>query len=84
MCMYADIHTSNLFQLIKYQISENYAPLAFTPLNELVQSLSPDQYTRWNKLYMVSDRRGSLTHPLIYPHPLTRKEVRKHHHVYYF
>ncbi|XP_065906034.1 alpha-ketoglutarate-dependent taurine dioxygenase-like [Dysidea avara] len=48
---------------------------AFSPLNEVVQSLTPDQYTRWNKLYMMSDRRGSLTHPLIYPHPLTGKET---------
>ena len=51
--------------------------IAFTPLNELIQSLTPSQYEKWNRLYMVSDRRGGPVHPLVYHHPLTGKEVRK-------
>jgi len=49
--------------------------LAFTPLTEVVQSLSPTQKSRWDRLYMVSDRKGSYAHPLIYNHPVTGKEV---------
>ena len=48
----------------------------FTPLHEVVQSLSEEQAERWRRLYMVADRQGGPTHPLIYNHPITGKEVR--------
>ena len=48
----------------------------FSPLHEVTQSLSEEQAERWQRLYMVADRRGGLVHPLIYNHPITGKEVR--------
>lgn len=59
-------------------------PSVFTPLHEVVQSLTPEQREHWERLYMF--RKGyahlhpemmTLTHPLIWPHPLTGKEVRQ-------
>ena len=49
-----------------------------TPLHEVVESLSDEQIGRWERLYMVADRRGNLVHPLVYPHPNTGKEVYTH------
>lgn len=45
---------------------------AFIPLNELINTLSPDTLERWERLWMISDRRGGVYHPLIYPHPVTK------------
>ncbi|CAI8005915.1 (R)-phenoxypropionate/alpha-ketoglutarate-dioxygenase [Geodia barretti] len=47
----------------------------FTPLHEVVESLTDEQHSRWDRLYMVADRRGGLVHPLLYLHPVTGKEV---------
>ncbi|VVC41405.1 Hypothetical protein CINCED_3A020741 [Cinara cedri] len=47
----------------------------FIPLTELIQSLDKDTYDIWNQAWMVSDRRSSPIHPLIYKHPLTGKPV---------
>ncbi|XP_063442120.1 alpha-ketoglutarate-dependent taurine dioxygenase-like [Mytilus trossulus] len=44
---------------------------AFIPLNDLFNSLSPEVAARWERLWMVSDRRDGVVHPLIYPHPIT-------------
>lgn len=46
---------------------------AFVPLTKLIESLQPDVRARWERLYMVSDRRLKLKHPLIYSHPVTKK-----------
>lgn len=46
---------------------------AFVPLTKLIESLQPDVRARWERLYMVSDRRLKLIHPLIYSHPVTKK-----------
>ena len=43
----------------------------FAPLEEVVQSLPADQRERWERLHMLSDRRGGVAQPLIYPHPIT-------------
>ncbi|CAH1772400.1 unnamed protein product, partial [Owenia fusiformis] len=43
----------------------------FIPLNELLKNLSKEQFARWDRLWMVSDRRGQLYHPLVYSHPST-------------
>lgn len=43
----------------------------FMPLKEVIQSLSPEQRGRWERLWMVSDRQDGPVHPLIYPHPNT-------------
>ncbi|KAL5017587.1 hypothetical protein ScPMuIL_007176 [Solemya velum] len=43
----------------------------FVPLNEVICSLSPETRAKWERLYMVSDRRMAIVHPLIYPHPVT-------------
>lgn len=47
----------------------------FIPLTELIESLDKDTYDRWNKAWMISDRRSGPIHPLIYNHPLTGKPV---------
>ncbi|CAG2202619.1 unnamed protein product [Mytilus edulis] len=44
---------------------------AFVPLNDLINSLAPEVAARWERLWMVSDRRDGVVHPLIYPHPIT-------------
>lgn len=43
----------------------------FAPLEEVVNSLPADQRERWERLHMLSDRRGGVAQPLIYPHPIT-------------
>ena len=43
----------------------------FAPLEEVVASLPTDQRERWERLHMLSDRRGGVAQPLIYPHPIT-------------
>ncbi|XP_072173336.1 (3R)-3-[(carboxymethyl)amino]fatty acid oxygenase/decarboxylase-like [Diadema setosum] len=43
----------------------------FAPLHEILMGLPSDQLARWERLYMVSDRRGGLVHPLVYSHPKT-------------
>ena len=50
-------------------------PLAFTSLHEVVQSLSESQRGRWSRLRMLSDMREKFVHPLMWPHPITGKEV---------
>lgn len=47
----------------------------FIPHTELIQSLDKDTYNTWNRAWMVSDRRSSPIHPLIYSHPRTGKPV---------
>ncbi|XP_032805439.1 3-((Z)-2-isocyanoethenyl)-1H-indole synthase-like isoform X1 [Petromyzon marinus] len=43
----------------------------FAPLTDLIERLEPEKRARWERLWMVSDRRNRVTHPLIYPHPAT-------------
>ncbi|WAR24240.1 RDPA-like protein [Mya arenaria] len=38
---------------------------------ELIESLSEERRARFERLWMLPDRRDRLTHPLIYPHPAT-------------
>merc|ERR1712004_792752 len=47
----------------------------FAPLTDLINGLSADQYKRCNRLWMMSDRRERIIHPLIYHHPTTKKQV---------
>ena len=47
----------------------------FIPLYELITGLSEDKRARWERLWMVSDRRGGRLHPLIYSHPVTGYKV---------
>lgn len=48
---------------------------AFVPLNELINSLSPEMLCKWERLWMLSDRREGVVHPLVYPHPVTGLKV---------
>ena len=43
----------------------------FAPLEEVVASLPAERRDRWDRLHMLSDRRGGVAQPLIYPHPIT-------------
>ncbi|GAB1610726.1 uncharacterized protein LOC115223680 [Argonauta hians] len=45
---------------------------AFVSLLDIIESLSEEKRQQWDKLWMVSDRRSKLLHPLIYPHPVTK------------
>ncbi|XP_076030549.1 alpha-ketoglutarate-dependent taurine dioxygenase-like [Oratosquilla oratoria] len=47
----------------------------FAPLNELIEQLPQEKRDRWERLYMISDRRSGPVHPLIYAHPITKKKV---------
>lgn len=48
---------------------------SFVPMTELIERLDPETYSRWNRLWMLSDRRTGPVHPLIYKHPITKKPV---------
>lgn len=50
---------------------------SFVPLTEIIERMEPDQRTRWDRLWMISDRRSGPIHPLIYKHPITQKPVSK-------
>ncbi|XP_014779075.1 3-((Z)-2-isocyanoethenyl)-1H-indole synthase [Octopus bimaculoides] len=45
---------------------------AFVSLHDVIENLSKEKRESWEKLWMVSDRRSKLIHPLIYPHPVTK------------
>ncbi|XP_069128262.1 (3R)-3-[(carboxymethyl)amino]fatty acid oxygenase/decarboxylase-like [Argopecten irradians] len=45
---------------------------AFVSLSDLIDSLSPEKRARWERLWMVSDRRETMAKPLIYSHPITK------------
>ncbi|KAL3143007.1 hypothetical protein ABBQ38_003286 [Trebouxia sp. C0009 RCD-2024] len=47
------------------------ADTIFAPLEEVVNSLPAERRERWERLHMLSDRRGGVAQPLIYPHPIT-------------
>ncbi len=55
----------------------------FAPLTEIVESLPAEKRCWWERIYMVSDRRRKLLHPLIYSHPETKKPVLCFHLVKY-
>lgn len=45
---------------------------AFVSLAELLESLSPETRARWERLWRV-DHHWEHIHPLVYPHPVTRR-----------
>ncbi|BET01910.1 Taurine catabolism dioxygenase TauD, TfdA family [Nesidiocoris tenuis] len=48
---------------------------AFAPLSKIVEGLPQAKREEWDRLWMMSDRRTGPIHPLIYRHPVTKKEV---------
>ncbi|RZF38542.1 hypothetical protein LSTR_LSTR006137 [Laodelphax striatellus] len=48
---------------------------AFAPLTELVESLPKETFSKWDRLWMMSDIRSGPVHPLIYKHPRSGKKV---------
>lgn len=50
-------------------------PTVFAPLTDIIEELPREQRIRWERLYMISDRRSGPIHPLIYSHPITKKKV---------
>lgn len=46
----------------------------FSPLEELVHALPPELRQRWDRLYFVGNREHAV-HPLIYKHPVTKKDT---------
>jgi len=49
----------------------------FSPMNEVVLGLPPHIRAEFEKLYFLSGNsgRGTIVHPLIYPHPVTGKDT---------
>ncbi|PRW20542.1 dioxygenase Mb0100 isoform D [Chlorella sorokiniana] len=47
----------------------------FAPLHEVVGSLPAEQRARWDRLWMLSDRRARDAKPLLYQHPLTGQDA---------
>ncbi|XP_077981083.1 alpha-ketoglutarate-dependent taurine dioxygenase-like [Glandiceps talaboti] len=47
----------------------------FAPLNDIIMGLSVEQRNKWERLWMLSDRRGGVCHPLIYSHPETDEKT---------
>ncbi len=47
----------------------------FAPLTDLIERLPGEKRAFWNRLWMASDRRGKVIHPLIYSHPLSGKQT---------
>ena len=47
----------------------------FAPLSDLVASLPAEQRSRWDRLFMLSDRRSRDAKPLLYQHPLTGRDT---------
>lgn len=43
----------------------------FVPLYELLESLPAKTRARWERLWMLPDRRDKILHPIVYPHPVT-------------
>uniref|UniRef100_A0A0A9XNV9 Alpha-ketoglutarate-dependent sulfonate dioxygenase n=1 Tax=Lygus hesperus TaxID=30085 RepID=A0A0A9XNV9_LYGHE len=48
---------------------------SFAPLTEIIEGLPKAKREEWDRIWMVSDRRTGPIHPLIYRHPITKKEV---------
>jgi len=47
----------------------------FAPLTEIIEQMSEEKRMFWDRLWMISDRRQKIVHPLIYNHPETGKPV---------
>lgn len=47
----------------------------FAPLNEIIRQLPEDKLNRWERLWMVSDRRTNRVHPHIYSHPVSGQKT---------
>ena len=45
----------------------------FEPLNEFVKNLPSVRRNECQRIFMMIDRRTGPIHPLIYPHPITKK-----------
>ena len=48
---------------------------SFISLYDLVSALPPARKSRWSRLWMISDSRSDIIHPLIYNHPVTNRET---------
>ncbi|KAF6199203.1 hypothetical protein GE061_007228 [Apolygus lucorum] len=47
----------------------------FAPLSDIIQRLPAAKRSDWDRLWMVSESHEGVVHPLIYKHPITKKEV---------
>ena len=54
-----------------YEVPTVGGDTMFFPFTELIEQLSDETRCHFERLWMLSDRRGELVHPLIYPHPKT-------------
>ena len=65
-----------------HAIVSNSVPLSnisgatsFISLYDLISSLDVERKKKWKGLWMISDSRSDVVHPLIYNHPVTEKET---------
>jgi len=49
--------------------------IVFAPLNEIVDNLPFEKRNEWERQWMMSGWRTGPIHPLIYPHPSTKKKA---------
>ncbi|XP_054260801.1 alpha-ketoglutarate-dependent 2,4-dichlorophenoxyacetate dioxygenase-like [Macrosteles quadrilineatus] len=75
-------HIDGTFQPAPYAYSLYFmdkvpksGPTVFAPMTEIIDNLPPWKFAEWDRIYMASDRRGGVVHPLIYTHPRTKKRV---------
>ena len=79
-------HVDGTFLLTPFTYQTMYFPSAseggdtyFIPLKELYESASEDMRKRWDKLWMVTSRRGAPVHPLVYQHPFRHEPTMLFH-----
>jgi len=48
---------------------------SFISLYDLISSLDAKRKSKWDRLWMISDSRSDVIHPLIYNHPVTERET---------
>lgn len=51
----------------------------FIPMKDLYESVPEEMRARWDKLWMVTSRRGAPVHPLVYQHPYRHETIMLFH-----
>jgi len=60
----------SLYHMVSVQLKGD---TVFAPLNEIVDNLPSETRNECETVWMMSDRQNGPIHPLIYPHPTTKK-----------
>lgn len=68
-----------MFQTMYFESVAQGGDTYFIPLHELYESLPLETRERYNKLWMVTDRRQAPVHPLVYQHPFRNETTMLFH-----